>query len=425
MIWAIGDIHGMFDSLKEMINQIRIFETMDEPVEKIIFIGDYIDHGPSSKEVIDLIGRLEYPTTLLAGNHEDLALRLIHQDKKFLNTQGNIWHINGAMKTYRSIFDHRDSAAFLSELAERAERWGTRGGADAILNSYKRAKLPRKYENFLNNLKYSAHESFDIDGKEISFTFLHALPCDAAPVKEQRTESREDFNGLLEKILKKRMEKWLQERANPPSERDIGRAYCSILEYSHLWRRDYESIYRGGTEEKPIVGYQGEVIVHGHTPTLYYSKYYHESRIRKFPTQFKIYAPDDYLPFVFSRTPESGYLGAFSPLGDRWGGESDDSFGPYSGERECPRYLCGEKWGAEAINIDTGAVYGGALTALGLSVRYLRDGLTPVLTVKSGGNARESEDKIQARIVKIDHFGGPREIVYQTEKNIDPWEGFF
>ena len=49
MIWAIGDIHGMFDPLKRLLAEIRLMEESDDPLERVIFIGDYIDHGPSSK----------------------------------------------------------------------------------------------------------------------------------------------------------------------------------------------------------------------------------------------------------------------------------------------------------------------------------------------------------------------------------------
>ena len=75
MIWIIGDIHGMFDPLKRLLSSIREFEEkQNDPVSKIIFLGDYIDHGQSSKEVIDLIQRLDYEKVCLAGSHEDLAL---------------------------------------------------------------------------------------------------------------------------------------------------------------------------------------------------------------------------------------------------------------------------------------------------------------------------------------------------------------
>ncbi|MDR2141821.1 MAG: metallophosphoesterase, partial [Deltaproteobacteria bacterium] len=75
MIWVFGDIHGLFDPLVNICGAIRDLAEQGEPVEKIIFLGDYIDHGPCSKEVIDFILDLKYEKILIMGNHEDLALR--------------------------------------------------------------------------------------------------------------------------------------------------------------------------------------------------------------------------------------------------------------------------------------------------------------------------------------------------------------
>jgi serine/threonine protein phosphatase 1 len=85
MIWVIGDIHGMFDHLKGLITSIRYYEEPDDPVEKLIFIGDYIDYGPSSKEVIDFIIDLDYDKVLLMGDHEDFAVRFYKYDENIPN----------------------------------------------------------------------------------------------------------------------------------------------------------------------------------------------------------------------------------------------------------------------------------------------------------------------------------------------------
>ena len=50
-IFAIGDIHGCFDKLQKLINQLPI----DRETDTLVFIGDYIDRGSSSREVIDYV----------------------------------------------------------------------------------------------------------------------------------------------------------------------------------------------------------------------------------------------------------------------------------------------------------------------------------------------------------------------------------
>ena len=54
-LFAIGDIHGCFDKLKALIQKIDIdFET-----DRLIFLGDYIDRGPCSYEVVDYLIELK------------------------------------------------------------------------------------------------------------------------------------------------------------------------------------------------------------------------------------------------------------------------------------------------------------------------------------------------------------------------------
>ena len=69
---AIGDIHGCADKLTNLL--AKVAPTTDD---RVIFLGDYIDRGPDSKNVIDelLLFKREFPTTIfLRGNHEQLLL---------------------------------------------------------------------------------------------------------------------------------------------------------------------------------------------------------------------------------------------------------------------------------------------------------------------------------------------------------------
>jgi len=77
-LYAIGDIHGRLDLLNECLSQIDedlAENKSNRPIH--VFLGDYIDRGPSSRETIDrLIERSSFHECIfLKGNHEDLALR--------------------------------------------------------------------------------------------------------------------------------------------------------------------------------------------------------------------------------------------------------------------------------------------------------------------------------------------------------------
>lgn len=69
--YAIGDIHGRLDKLIELLDIIK-----PQSDDQLIFLGDYIDRGKDSKNVIDRLIKLSHETNciFLKGNHEDMFL---------------------------------------------------------------------------------------------------------------------------------------------------------------------------------------------------------------------------------------------------------------------------------------------------------------------------------------------------------------
>lgn len=68
---VIGDIHGCLSSLRSLLHSVSPTEG-----DTFIFLGDYVDRGPDSKGVIDILIELkqEYPCVFLTGNHEEKML---------------------------------------------------------------------------------------------------------------------------------------------------------------------------------------------------------------------------------------------------------------------------------------------------------------------------------------------------------------
>lgn len=83
-IFCIGDIHGCSNTLDDLlVNTIKLKKT-----DHLVFVGDYIDRGPDSKGVIDIILNLEkkeYKTTCLLGNHEELFMESDLDDDIFIH----------------------------------------------------------------------------------------------------------------------------------------------------------------------------------------------------------------------------------------------------------------------------------------------------------------------------------------------------
>ncbi len=97
--FAIGDIHGDVEALYRLLHA---FPELDER-DTIVFVGDYLDRGPRSKDVVDYVRSMPERTpakvVALRGNHEDAWLRVIEQGWP----EFSLPITNGCLATYRSF----------------------------------------------------------------------------------------------------------------------------------------------------------------------------------------------------------------------------------------------------------------------------------------------------------------------------------
>jgi serine/threonine protein phosphatase 1 len=72
--FVIGDIHGEITKLKQLIANLE-----KQGIDKLIFLGDYIDKGENSRKTLEYLDKLrkEYNCTFLIGNHEYIWLNFI------------------------------------------------------------------------------------------------------------------------------------------------------------------------------------------------------------------------------------------------------------------------------------------------------------------------------------------------------------
>lgn len=100
-IYAVGDIHGCADLLSQLLEKIRL-DAAQSPSQKqwLIFLGDYIDRGPDSKGVVDVLLSLPetFPNTVfLKGNHEVLLTSALESNDALSH-----WTRNGGVATLAS-----------------------------------------------------------------------------------------------------------------------------------------------------------------------------------------------------------------------------------------------------------------------------------------------------------------------------------
>lgn len=183
-LYAIGDIHGRADLLREVTGKIDA-HLQKKPCSRHIriFLGDYVDRGPDSRGVIDNLIEIEQRTEaiFLKGNHETFIAEFI-DNPKILPT----WRSLGGLETLASY-------GVLSSLNADPEQ------QRQLANQFSTA-LPLSHFQFFDRLR----SSFSFDG----IFFAHAGIRPGMPLASQMENDliwiRNEFlehHGLFEKMV--------------------------------------------------------------------------------------------------------------------------------------------------------------------------------------------------------------------------------
>ena len=104
-VYAVGDVHGCRDLLREL-HELILADAAAAPEgrKRVVYLGDYVDRGPDSAGVVELLlaardGGLgeDIETIHLKGNHEDFLLRFLADAET-----GGYWILNGGGATMKS-----------------------------------------------------------------------------------------------------------------------------------------------------------------------------------------------------------------------------------------------------------------------------------------------------------------------------------
>ncbi len=151
-IYAVGDIHGRCDLL-DRLHDLIIADARAHPAARqlVVYLGDYLDRGYQSREVIDcLLDRpLEgFEVIHLRGNHEQRMLDFLEDSGIGLN-----WLMIGG------------DATLYSYGVSKAPRAGRLDDLDTVRRAFRDA-LPQSHLDFCRGL-----ESYHVEG---DYLFVHA-----------------------------------------------------------------------------------------------------------------------------------------------------------------------------------------------------------------------------------------------------------
>lgn len=152
--YVIADLHGKFAALQAILNRILPLREQD----RLIFLGDYIDRGDQSPEIIDKLIELKNNfgnrVIFLMGNHEWMLLSLLGELDIYVdiaNVDG-VWLHNGGRETIQSY-----------------ERYLTNKNINPRIRGRYIPNIPPSHIEFLSKLKLYYEDS--------DYIFVHA-GCD-------------------------------------------------------------------------------------------------------------------------------------------------------------------------------------------------------------------------------------------------------
>lgn len=177
LIYAVGDIHGCLGLLRRMMRVILEDISSISPNEPavLVFLGDYVDRGGQSRNVIDYLDALSqggFEVHHLKGNHEEAMLRFLTDP-----SGGPSWAIHGGSQTLQS---YGVAAPMIEAPVEAWEQ-----ARQAFV-----AAVPATHLAFLQNLKLTVTIG--------SYLFVHAGLRPGVPIERQ---SEHDMLWIREPFL--------------------------------------------------------------------------------------------------------------------------------------------------------------------------------------------------------------------------------
>ena len=176
VVYAVGDIHGRADLLEALLDKITADRARRPDLDAaLVFLGDYVDRGPESDRVLDLVlgvDRTLFEVRTLKGNHESALLAFLEDP-----ASGAGWMRFGGVETLAAY------GVKAPRLARDADGW--KAAAEALLD-----RMPVEHMQLLQSLELSA-----VYG---DYFFAHA---GARPGTELEAQADDDLLWIRDEFL--------------------------------------------------------------------------------------------------------------------------------------------------------------------------------------------------------------------------------
>ncbi len=137
MLFAVGDVHGHADELTALHSVLRSEIDREKSFHhSVVHLGDYIDRGPDSKKVFEILCAGMGSTAdevFLVGNHDQFLIEVIDLDPSLDRAFFNNWYDNGGATTMQSLryapYKSRRTCCGSSRLPETQNAHGAKSWA--------------------------------------------------------------------------------------------------------------------------------------------------------------------------------------------------------------------------------------------------------------------------------------------------------
>ncbi|OKO86846.1 metallophosphoesterase family protein [Bradyrhizobium sp. AS23.2] len=119
LTYAIPDLHGRLDLLEQALS--RILEHVGNQTARVVTLGDYVDRGPKSRDVIEFLMQWSFPNlqlVALKGNHEAMMWEACNN---LVETEW--WIENGGNETLASYGEFIPGVSLRSVIPQHHLEW--------------------------------------------------------------------------------------------------------------------------------------------------------------------------------------------------------------------------------------------------------------------------------------------------------------